>query len=88
MHSVHVATAARNTIKRADSLIAIAKQVQAATDAATAAALVNQMVPLSQQLMAGADMNGDGRVSWEEGGLQVSEDHVKLMLASEPRAPR
>ena len=87
MHSNHVATAARNTVTRADQLIALAKQVQAATDAAAAAALVNQMIPLAQQLMAGADTNNDGRVSWEEGGLQTAEEHVKLLVAGEPKPP-
>jgi len=87
IHANHVATAARNTLARADQIIALAKQVQASTDAAAAAALINQIVPLAQQLMAGADTNGDGRVSWEEGGLQTAEEHVKLLVASEPKAP-
>ena len=85
MHSTHVATAARNTLTRADQMIAIAKQVQASTDATAAASLVNQMIPLTQQLMAGADVNNDGRVSWEEGGLQTCEEHVKLLVAGEPK---
>ena len=87
IHANHVATAARNTLARADQIIALAKQVQASTDAAAAAALINQIVPLAQQLMAGADTNGDGRVSWEEGGLQTAEEHVKLLVASEPKSP-
>jgi len=87
MHATHVATAARNTVTRADSLIVIAKKVQAATDAAAAASLVNQMIPLAQQLMAGADTNNDGRISWEEGGLSTAEEHVKLMVAGEAKPP-
>jgi hypothetical protein len=87
MHSNHVATAARNTLTRVDQLIAIAQKVQASTDAAAAAALVNQMIPLAQQLMAGADTNNDGRVGWEEGGLQTAEEHVKLLVASEAKPP-
>jgi len=87
MHSNHVATAARNTLTRTDSLIAIAKRVQASTDAAAAAALVNQMIPLAQQLMAGADTNNDGRIGWEEGGLTTAEEHVKLMVAGEAKPP-
>jgi hypothetical protein len=85
MHAAHVAMAARNTVKRADSVIVIAKQVQVATTAADAAALVSQMASLSEQLMAGADANGDGRVSPEEGGLQVAQDHVKLLIAGEKK---
>jgi len=87
IHANHVSTAAKNTLTRADQLIALAKQVQAATDAASAASLINQMVPLAQQLMAGSDTNGDGRVSWEEGGLQTAEEHVKLLVAGEAKPP-
>jgi hypothetical protein len=87
MHANHVATCSKNTIARADQLIALAKQVQAATDAAAAAALVNQMIPLAQQLMAGVDTNGDGRITWEEGGLQQASEHMDLMLAGEPKPP-
>ena len=88
-HANHVATSARNTVQRVDSIIVLAKQVQAATDAAPAAALVNQIVSLTEQLIAGADANGDGRITWEagEGGLQHAEQHVNLLLAAEMRAP-
>jgi hypothetical protein len=88
MHAGHVETAARSTIERADSAIVIAKAIQAATSASDAAALVNQLVPLTQQLIAGVDKNGDGRIGWDkgEGGLQQASEHVDLMLkaASEP----
>jgi hypothetical protein len=79
-HSKHVAIAARNTVQRADQLLALAQKVQAATSAADAAALVSQMVSLANQLLAGADANGDGRVTIEEGGLQLADEHVRLML--------
>jgi hypothetical protein len=86
-HANHIATSARNTVQRADSIVALAKQVQAATVAADAAALVNQVVSLTEQLIAGADANGDGRITWEagEGGLQHAEQHVMLMLNAEGR---
>lgn len=86
-HANHVATAARSVVQRVDSIIVLAKQVQAATEAAPAAALVNQIVSLTEQLIAGADANGDGRITWEagEGGLQQAEQHVNLMLAAETK---
>ena len=62
---------AKNSVTRADSVIAIAKQVQAATSAPDAAALVSRMASMSEQLMAGFDANGDGRVTPDEGGLQT-----------------
>ena len=88
-HSVHIATSARNTVQRADQIVALAKQIQAATTAGDAAALVSQMVSQCDQLMAGADANGDGRITWEagEGGLQQVQQHVNLMLAAEPKTP-
>lgn len=83
-HARHIAMSARNTVTRADQLVALAQRVQSATSAADAAALVNQIVSLAEQLVAGADANSDGRITWEqgEGGLQQLEEHVKLMLAS------
>ena len=81
-HATHIATSARNTAKRADEIVALCKQVQAAADAAAAAALVSQIVSLADQLIAGGDANGDGRVGWQEGegGLQQVEEHLTLML--------
>lgn len=85
MHSNHIATSSRNTVQRADSMLALAKKVQAATSVDEAAKLVSEMASLAPQLMAGADMNHDGRITWEEGGLQTAQDHVQLMLQAEPK---
>jgi len=84
-HAEHIKTSAENTVARCDQIIAIAKQVQAATSAPAAAALVNQLVSLTSQLMAGVDANNDGKVTWEkgEGGLQQVQQHIDLMLAAE-----
>jgi hypothetical protein len=81
-HSKHIATAARNTSARTEQLLAIAQKVQAAEAAGDAAALVNQMMSLAEQLVAGADANSDGRITWEagEGGLLHVDEHLKLML--------
>ena len=84
-HANHVATAARSAVTRADQVIALAQKIQAATTAEEAAALLNQLVPLTQQLIAGVDVNGDGRITWDggEGGLQQAQEHVTLLLAGE-----
>jgi hypothetical protein len=88
-HAAHIAMSSRNTIQRADQIVALAKQIQASTSATDAAALVSQMVSQCDQLVAGADANGDGRITWEagEGGLQQVQQHVNLMLAAETKAP-
>ncbi len=87
MHSTHVATAARSTVARADEIIALAKQIQAATDAPAAAALLNQMAPLCDQLLTGADTNADGKIDWSapEGGLAQVQQHVTLMLGTDKK---
>lgn len=84
-HANHVATAARSAVDRADKIIALAQKVQASTSAAEAAALISQMVSLSDQLIKGVDANADGKITWEkgEGGLQQAQEHVTLMLAGE-----
>lgn len=81
-HSKHIATAARATVARADAIIALAQKVQMSTDAAAAAQLMNQIVQLCDQLEKGADVNSDGRVTWDapEGGLAQVQEHVTLML--------
>jgi len=83
MHSKHIATAARSVVERSGAALAIAQKILAATTPAEAAALVSQLTAAVEQLIAGVDRNGDGRVSWEqgEGGLQQADEHVKLMLA-------
>lgn len=82
IHAGHIAAAARSTSARADQIIALAKQVQMATDAKEAAKLFSQIASLSDQLITGADTNADGKVNYEapEGGLQQVQEHVNLML--------
>jgi hypothetical protein len=83
MHAKHIATAARGVAVRAGAALVIAQKVMAATTPAEAAALVSQLTSAVQQLIDGVDLNGDGRVTWDqgEGGLQQAEEHAKLMLA-------
>jgi hypothetical protein len=87
MHASHIATASRSTLARVDQIVALAKQIQAATAAPEAAALVTQMASLCEQLVSGVDANSDGRVTWQagEGGLQQVQEHVNLMLAPEKK---
>jgi len=84
-HSVHIATAARNAVKRADEILVLAQQIQAATSAAVAADLVAKLNTIAGQLIPGFDANGDGRIGWQEGegGLQHAEQHLKLMMDAE-----
>lgn len=83
-HAEHVATASRSVVVRADQIIALAQRIRDASDAETAAALVGQLLSLCEQLVSGADLDADGRVSWGggEGGLQQAEAHMQLLLNS------
>ena len=81
-HSVHVATAARGAVAHADSAIAIAQRIQAATTAEEAATLVTQLVAETQALVAGAP---SAKPAMD--GLQKAQDHMNLMVAGEGRSP-
>ena len=87
MHSTHIAASARSTVARADQIIALAKQIQASTDAPAAAALLSQMSAMCDQLTAGADANTDGKIDWNapEGGLMQVQQHVALMLGADKK---
>ena len=85
LHAGHVEMSSKNTLERCDQAVSLAQRIQAATSATDAAALLSQLVSITAQLTTGADMNGDGRITWEqgEGGLQQVQDHMNLMLAAE-----
>ena len=84
-HSMHVSASANNVVARADEVVAVAQQIQAATTAAEADAHLADLSRLAEQLYAGVDANEDGRVGWQtgEGGLQQAEMHMQLMLKGE-----
>ena len=84
-HSNHIATSARNTVARADEIIALAGKIQMASSASAAAPLVAELNTLAEQLITGVDANGDGRTGWQEGegGLQQAEQHLNLLKKGE-----
>ena len=84
-HSNHIATSARNTVARADEIIALAGKIQMASSASAAAPLVAELNTLAEQLITGVDANGDGRTGWQEGegGLQQAEQYLNLLKKGE-----
>lgn len=84
-HATHIATSTRNTLQRAEEILALAGQIQAAETAEAAAALAQQLKTLADQLLPGVDANGDGRIGWQEGegGLDVVVQHVGLLKTAE-----
>jgi hypothetical protein len=86
-HSVHVIAAARNTLKRADMVIAMARRIQSASSAEAASKLVGELQSLCEELVAGSDINHDGKIVWGEGegGMQQAQDHLNLLIAGEKK---
>jgi hypothetical protein len=83
LHATHIAMASRNAAARADTIITLAKEVQEATTTDQATKLLSEIVSLCDHAIAGVDSKGDGRVTWQTGGLQQAQEHVDLMLAAE-----
>jgi hypothetical protein len=84
-HAAHIQAAALSAAKRAEQAIAVAKEIQAATSAADAAAAMTRLVALTGQLVTGVDANGDGRIDYNapEGGLELARTHLNLLVAGE-----
>jgi len=80
-----IATLARNTLARADEMIALAKAIDGSGSALEAAPLTERLYVLARQLVSGADANGDGEVGPEpgEGGLLQIEASIGAMLSGE-----
>jgi len=84
-HAVHIATTAENTVIRAHEIVALGEKVLAARGAPQAAPLVQQIKRLSEQLLFGADANGDGIITSQkgEGGLNEADKHMGFMAKGE-----
>lgn len=84
-HAVHVGAAAEAVVKRCDAIVALVARIRAASTAEAAAPLVTELHTLATQLATGVDLNGDGRVGWNdpEGGLDQAQQHMDLMKKGE-----
>jgi len=84
-HSGHVATSGKNTAERAERAVALAKDIMEAESAGDAAPMVEDLVGLAEQLLAGLDANDDGRIGWQEGegGIEQAQTHLDLMKRGE-----
>ena len=84
-HATHVATAANNTVARADRMIELAKAIQGSDSAEAAAESVQELNTLAAALTAGIDADDDGQVGWQEGegGLDASTQHMTFMQRGE-----
>jgi len=85
IHVGHVSEAATAVAERAVRIAELAERVERASDYTAAADLVRQIRTLADQLVSGADGDGDGRISWAggEGGLEQVRQHMTLMVEAE-----
>ncbi len=84
-HATHVATSAQNTVSRANQILAVGKKILGASTASDAAEHGGKLLILADQLLAGADADGNGKISWSEneGGLNTAAKHMMLMAKGE-----
>ncbi len=84
-HAVHVEASANNVVTWANIIVRLGKLVQAAETAIQAAPLVKKIQQLADYMLAGRDVDGDGKVSWKtgEGGLDAANQHMGFMTKGE-----
>jgi len=84
-HAPHVAISSKNTVDRANEIIVHIKKVLGTSSTGDAAGHVKKIVALADQLLAGNDANGDGKITWKkgEGGLNAAEKHMGIMAKGE-----
>ncbi|MDH3205644.1 MAG: hypothetical protein OEO79_03490 [Gemmatimonadota bacterium] len=85
VHAGHVLASLGNVVRWTDDAVALARRVQAAASVTAAASLVAQLDALCSAIFRGQDMDGDGRVGWQdgEGGLAQATQHTNLMKRGE-----
>lgn len=84
-HATHVATAASNAVTWTDEAVALAQEIQDASDAETATELLHELIQTLEAIQNGTDANGDGRTGWQEGegGLAQAQQHLNLLKRGE-----
>ncbi|MDH3272506.1 MAG: hypothetical protein OEN56_14310 [Gemmatimonadota bacterium] len=84
-HSVHIATAARQAAQNGQAAVEVAGEILEAEDAASAEAMLSELVALTEAMVNGVDADGDGRIGWQEGegGLAQAARHLDLLRQAE-----
>jgi hypothetical protein len=85
LHATHIAASLGDVLQWTDQAIATAHKIRAATSAAEAAPLAEELVTLTTQISDGVDANNDGQIGWQtgEGGLAQAKTHMELMIKGE-----
>ena len=84
-HAVHVGASTKNAVTWGKLIVRLGKKVKAAKTVDQAAPLVKKIEELATRLVAGEDVNGDGKVTWHagEGGLDTAKKHMGFMTKGE-----
>jgi hypothetical protein len=88
-HAVHVLACIASARDRAEAIVALAEQIQRGGSVAAVTPLLTRLTELSEGLVRGRDLDGDGRVGWQsgEGGLRQAMQHMALMKRGERLTP-
>ncbi|MBM4183121.1 MAG: hypothetical protein FJ207_02735 [Gemmatimonadetes bacterium] len=89
VHAEHVAVILANVTARVDQAVALAAEVMAASSAAPVASLLARLSEHCETVVAGRDIDGDGRIGWRasEGGLRQAAQHMTLLQRGEGLIP-
>jgi hypothetical protein len=84
-HAGHVSASLTDVVQWTDAAIATAQKIRAATTAAEAKPLVDELITQTNNIVSGVDANKDGTIGWQtgEGGLAQAETHMNLMMKGE-----
>jgi hypothetical protein len=89
--SGHILAATKNANAIAESVLAAAKRLQAATDASLAAEIASLVAVMTEQIQSGWDKNEDGQITLAESGLNQATQRANLLKRAEglgtPGAP-
>jgi len=85
LHSVHIATSAKNSIVVAQQMLALTTKIAVANSAKAAAKMLVELNRLAKVLSSGQDANNDGSITWVkgEGGLSHSSKHLAFLRKGE-----
>lgn len=84
-HAPFIESAATGAMARADDAVALARQIQGSTDAASTLRLVDRLAAVVRSMTWGEDRDGDGRIGADasEAGLAQALYHLELVRRME-----
>ena len=81
-HAHHVETATGNALARAKEMKGLTDEIAQAQSADEVQPMVERLSELAREVVAGKDEDGNGQISWQEGGLSQAKEHMAYMRSS------